>query len=82
MSNMPEVIEKINALTKISHERDLTETELKQRQELRARYIELFRANFRQELDNTFIEDADGNKVPLKDWHNKVAEDAKETFNK
>lgn len=60
-------IERINELSRIARERELTEAERAERQELRAAYLRAFRAQFRQQLDNTVVEYPDGTRRPLKD---------------
>lgn len=44
----------------------LTDEELADRDKLRQEYIEEFRKNFRQQLDNTVIEYPDGTRKSLK----------------
>ncbi|MDL2206791.1 DUF896 domain-containing protein [Eubacteriales bacterium OttesenSCG-928-N13] len=77
---MQQVIDRINALTQISRERDLTEEEDQERQTLRAEYMKLFKANFRQQLDSTYVQRDDGEKVPLKEWHKSIEEDIDQSF--
>lgn len=48
-------IERINELAKLSRERELTEEENKEQQELRKEYIESIKRNFRATLDNIEI---------------------------
>ncbi|MGN0803295.1 MAG: DUF896 domain-containing protein [Candidatus Faecivicinus sp.] len=60
-------IERINALTAISRQRDLTAEEQVERQQLRAAYLKAFRSQMRQQLDNTVIEYPDGTRKPLRD---------------
>lgn len=62
-------IERINALTAISRQRDLTAEELVERQQLRAAYLKAFRSQMRQQLDNTVIEYPDGTRKPLRDMN-------------
>ena len=45
-------IERINELTRLSRERELTEEEKEERQKLRQEYIEAIKLNFRSTLDN------------------------------
>lgn len=52
-----ELIKRINELTAISRERELTEGEQKERELLRAEYIKQFRARMRSVLDNVEIVD-------------------------
>lgn len=60
-------IERINALTAISRQRDLTAEEQVERQQLRMAYLKAFRSQMRQQLDNTVIEYPDGTRKPLRD---------------
>lgn len=62
-------IERINALTAISRQRDLTAEEQVERQQLRAAYLKAFRSQMRQQLDNTVIEYPDGTRKPLRDMN-------------
>ena len=59
-------IERINALTRISHERELTVEEQIERKSLREAYIRAFRNQMRQQLDNTVIEYPDHHREPLR----------------
>ena len=58
-------IERINELTRISRQRELTESEKAEREKLRAEYVAAVRANLQAQLDNTFIVEPDGSKHPL-----------------
>lgn len=62
-------IERINALTQISRQRELTREEQAERQRLRENYLKAFRSQFRAQLDNTVVEYPDGSRTPLKDAH-------------
>ncbi|MCQ2437960.1 MAG: DUF896 domain-containing protein [Clostridia bacterium] len=64
-------IQRINELTQISRERELTPEEQAERQKLRQEYLQAFRSSFRQQLDHTVVQYPDGNKVPLKDVNKK-----------
>lgn len=66
-----EKIQRINELAKLSKERALTEAEAAEQQALRAEYIAEFRAQFRSTLENTVIQDPDGKRTPLPDYHKK-----------
>lgn len=55
------LIDRINELARLKKERELTEEELKEREILRKEYIEVFRKNFRAQLES--IEIIDGNEV-------------------
>lgn len=55
---MEETVKRINELARKAKESGLTDEELEERNELRKKYIELFRASMRDQLDNIkFIED-------------------------
>ena len=60
-------IERLNALTALSKERELTAEEQAERQERRQAYLKAFRSQFRQQLDNTVVEYPDGTRESLKD---------------
>lgn len=66
-----EKIQRINELAKLSKERELTPEEAAEQQALRAEYITEFRAQFRATLENTVIQDPDGKRTPLPDYHKK-----------
>lgn len=60
-------IERINQLTRISRERELTSEERAERQRLRENYLSAFRSQFRTQLDHTVVEYPDGSRASLKD---------------
>lgn len=60
-------IERINQLTQISRERELTAAEQEERAQRRAAYLKAFRAQMRGQLENTVVEYPDGSRVPLRD---------------
>ena len=60
-------LKRINELTAISRERELTEAEQAERQQLRQEYLKAFRAQMRQSLDNTIVEYPDGSRMPLRE---------------
>lgn len=60
-------INRINELAHIAKQRPLTPEETAERDVLRKKYLENFRAAFRQQLDNTVIQREDGSREPLKD---------------
>lgn len=60
-------LKRINELTAISRERELTAEEQAERQQLRENYLKLFRAQMRQQLDSTVVEYPDGSRKPLRD---------------
>lgn len=80
MPDNNQTIERINALAALAKTRELTAEEVEERLMLRAQYLKDFRANFRQQLDNTFVEKDDGTKVPLKDWQQEQKNDAEQAF--
>ena len=55
-------IARINALTALSRQRELTQEELSERDALRREYIEEFRRNTIDVLENTYIVTPDGKK--------------------
>ena len=60
------VIARINELAKKAKAEGLTPEELAERDKLRRIYIDSVKANLTGSLDNTYIVDEKGNKVPLK----------------
>ena len=58
-------ISRINELTKISRERELTDSEKAERQALRQEYINDMKASLTGQLDNTYILYPDGKKVKV-----------------
>ena len=63
-------IDRINALAKKAKAIGLTERETAERDALRKEYLADMRAAFKQQLDSTYVQTADGAKIPY-------AEDAK-----
>lgn len=59
-------IDRINQLTQISRQRELTEEEQAERQALRREYIDSVKQSLIGHLDNTVIVDAQGVHRPLK----------------
>lgn len=57
--SLDDLIEKINAFTATTRERELTEEEAAMRQAYRFEYVNRFKKNLRATLDNTTIEYAD-----------------------
>lgn len=57
---------RINELCNKEKTQPLTAEEKKEQKELREQYIKKFRAGFRQQLDNTKIQDPTGKITPLK----------------
>lgn len=66
-----EKIQRINELAKLSKERALTDEEAVEQKALRDEYIAEFRAQFRSTLENTVIQDPDGKRTPLPEYHKK-----------
>lgn len=60
-------LDRINALTAIARERELTAEEQEERRVRREAYIKAFRAQMRAQLDNTVVEYPDGTRKPLRD---------------
>ena len=60
-------IDRINELTRISRERELTPQEKKEREALRREYINNIKAQLTGELDNTYIVNPDGSRTSLKE---------------
>ena len=61
-----EQVERINELARTSRERALTPEELEEQRILRRQYIDEFKANVKATLDNTYIQEPDGTKRPLR----------------
>ena len=61
-----EKIDRINALARKQKAEGLTEEEKKEQQNLRNEYLENFRKNMRNVLDNVYIKDENGNEEKLK----------------
>ena len=59
-------IDRINELSRIARERELTREEQSERQTLRENYRRAFREQFRQQLDNTYVQYLDGTRKPLR----------------
>lgn len=57
------LIKRINELTKISRERELTPDEVEERKKLRSAFLENFRSGFRQQLEDTVVIDENGKEV-------------------
>ena len=66
-----EKIQRINELAKLSKERQLTAEEAAEQKALRDEYIAEFRAQFRSTLEHTVIQDPNGKRTPLPDYHKK-----------
>ena len=57
-------IDRINALAKKAKSIGLTERETAERDALRKEYLADMRASFKQQLDATYVQTADGAKIP------------------
>ena len=64
--SLNDTITRINELAKKAKTVGLTPEELAERDKLRRIYIDSVKANLTGSLDNTYIVDEKGNKVPLK----------------
>lgn len=62
-------LDRINELARKQRTIGLTEEEKLEQAQLRREYIEEFRASFRQQLDNTYVQDENGNKIPVKEYN-------------
>lgn len=60
-------IDRINALSRLARERELTPEESEERAELRMKYLNAFRSQFKAQLDNTYVEYPDGTTKTLRD---------------
>ncbi len=58
-------IDRINELAHLAKERDLSEEELREREELRREYIAAWRASTIAVLENTYVQTPDGKKHKL-----------------
>ena len=56
---MKDIIAKVNYLSKLARERELTEAEKEERQKYRQMYLEQFKAQVRGHLDNIKIVDGE-----------------------
>lgn len=65
------LLDRINELARKQRTEGLTEEEKQEQATLRKEYIEEFRASFKAQLDNTYVEDAQGNKIPVKEYNAK-----------
>lgn len=60
---MEKLVKRINELSKLAKERDLTPDEIMERQKLRKKYLGLFRQNFESQLKNVTVVDEQGQDV-------------------
>lgn len=68
---MDELIKRINELAKKKKTVGLTPDELEEQSKLRKKYLENFRAGFKQRLENIDVETPDGKVRPLTDYKKK-----------
>lgn len=61
-------IDRINALAKKAKAIGLTERETAERDALRKEYLADMRAAFKQQLDSTYVQTADGAKMPYAEY--------------
>lgn len=61
-------IDRINALAKKAKAIGLTERETAERDALRKEYLADLRAAFKQQLDSTYVQTADGAKIPYAEY--------------
>ena len=59
-------IDRINTLARIKRERELSEEEKEEQERLRKEYITEFRSQFKNVLNNTYIQRPDGTKEKIK----------------
>ena len=64
---MDATIKRINELARKSRESGLTEEEKEEQQRLRQKYIQAFRASLESTLDTVYVEEEDGQAVPIKE---------------
>ena len=60
-------IERLNVLTQLSRERELTAEEQAERQQRREAYLKDFRGRMRAQLDNTVVDYPDGSSKSLRE---------------
>jgi uncharacterized protein YnzC (UPF0291/DUF896 family) len=60
---MDDLIKRINELTALAKERELSQSETIERQKLREEYLEIFRSNFKEQLKAVKIVDENGSDV-------------------
>ena len=61
-------IDRINALAKKAKAIGLTQRETAERDALRKEYLADMRAAFKQQLDSTYVQTADGAKIPYAEY--------------
>jgi uncharacterized protein YnzC (UPF0291/DUF896 family) len=65
-------VERINELSRLARERELTPEEQAERAALRAEYVASFKASLTGILDNTVIQYPDGSKKKVEHKENKI----------
>ena len=65
---MDATIKRINELARKSRESGLTEEEKVEQQRLRQKYIQAFRASLESTLDTVYVEEEDGQAVPIMEY--------------
>ena len=65
---MDATIKRINELARKSRESGLTEEEKEEQQRLRQKNIQAFRARLESTLDTVYVEEEDGQAVPIKEY--------------
>ena len=76
VKKMDEIVKKINELTKLSKERELTEEEKKEREKYRRLYIDKFKESLKGHLDNIKIVKVDDEGNPVDDDGNIIPAEA------
>ena len=61
-------IERINELSRLSKQRELTDEEKVERAALRQEYVDSVLGDLKNQLDNTYVMDEKGNKTKLTKW--------------
>ena len=61
-------IERINELSQLAKQRELTDEEKVERAALRQEYVNSVLGNLKNQLDNTYVMDEKGNKTRLTKW--------------
>ena len=62
---MGHILDRINELSRLSRQRELSEAENQEQKYLRERYLANFRRNVKAQLDNIYIVDENGNEQKL-----------------
>ena len=61
-------IDRINELSRLARERELTDEEKVERAALRQEYVNAVLGNLKGQLNNTYVMDEKGNKTKLTKW--------------